>query len=107
MDQWVKNMPADAGDVDSTSGLGRSFGKGNGNPLLYSCLGNPKDRGAWQATVHGVTKELNTTYQLKQQSVYVNPNIPIYPPLTFPLSNHKGILMMPMMLSTSVTISVL
>ena len=38
-------------------GLGRFPGEGNGNPLQYSCLGNPMDRGAWQATVHGVTKE--------------------------------------------------
>jgi hypothetical protein len=41
--------------------LGRSPGEGNGNPLKYSGLGNPKDRGAWQATVHGVAKELHTT----------------------------------------------
>ena len=38
------------------SGLGRSPGKENGNPLQYSCLENPMDRGAWQATVHGVTR---------------------------------------------------
>ena len=37
-------------------GLGRSFGEGNGNLLQFSCLGNPMDRGAWRATVHGVTK---------------------------------------------------
>ena len=40
--------------------LGRSFGEGNGNPLQYSCLGNPMDRGAWAATVHGFTKDLDT-----------------------------------------------
>ena len=45
-----------AGDVGSVSGLGRSPGEGNGNPLQYSCLENPKDREAWQATVHGVAK---------------------------------------------------
>ena len=39
---------------DLTPGLGRSPGEGNGNPLHYSCLGNPMDRGAWQATVHGI-----------------------------------------------------
>ena len=57
--QVVKNLPANAGDaVDAglIPGLGRSPGEGNGNPLQYSCLGNPMDRGAWQATVHGVTK---------------------------------------------------
>ena len=54
--QSVKNPPANAGDMGSIPGLGRSSGEGNGNPLLYSCLGNPMDRGAWQATVHGVAK---------------------------------------------------
>jgi len=60
----VKNPPAsagDAGEVGSIPGLGRSPGEGNGNPLQYSCLGNPMDRGEWQATVHGVTKESDTT----------------------------------------------
>ena len=48
----VKNMPANAGDAGSIPGLGRSPGEGNGNSLL----GNPMDRGAWWATVHGVTE---------------------------------------------------
>ena len=55
----VKNPPANAGDARDTGslpGLGRSPGEGNDNPLRYSCLGNPMDRGAWQATVPGVTK---------------------------------------------------
>ena len=55
----VKNPPPNAGnirDVDSKPGLGRSPGEGNGNPLQYSCLENPMDRGAWWATVHGVAK---------------------------------------------------
>ena len=52
----VKNLPANAGDSGSIPGLGRSPGEGNGNPLQYSCLGNPMDRGVWQATVCGVTK---------------------------------------------------
>ena len=46
----VKNPPANAGDVGSIPGLGRSPGEGNGNPVQYSCLGNPMDRGGWQAT---------------------------------------------------------
>jgi len=46
----------DAGDLGSISGLRRSPGEGNGNPLQYSCLGNPMDRGAWWATVHGVAR---------------------------------------------------
>ena len=55
----VKNLPADAGhvrDLGLIPGLGRSPGGGNGNPLQYSRLENPMDRGAWQATVHRVTK---------------------------------------------------
>ena len=57
----VKNPPANAGDMGSIPGLGRSPGEGNGNPLLYSYLENPMGRGAWQASVHGVTKELDMT----------------------------------------------
>ena len=49
------------GDQGSTPGSGRSPGEGNGNLLQYSCLGDPMDRGAWHATVHGVTKELDLT----------------------------------------------
>ena len=55
----VRNPPVSAGDlrdVGSIPGLGRSRGEGNGNPLQYSCLENPKDRGAWQTTVHGVAR---------------------------------------------------
>ena len=57
----VKNSPANLGDaryVGSIPGLGRSPGKGNGNPLQCSCLENSMDRGAWQATVHAVAKSL-------------------------------------------------
>ena len=60
----VKNPPAKTGgirDLGSVPGLGRSPGEGNGNPLQYSCLENPMDRGAWRATVHGITKESDTT----------------------------------------------
>ena len=55
----LKNLPANAGeakDVDSIPGSGRSPGGGNDNPLQYSCLENAMDRGAWQATVHVVSK---------------------------------------------------
>ena len=52
----VKNLPANAGDMGLIPVLGRPPGKVNGNPLQCSCLGNPMDRGAWQATVLGVTK---------------------------------------------------
>ena len=56
MAQRVKNLPANAGDLGLIPGLGRSPGEGNGNPLQYSFLENPMDRGAWQVTVHGVTE---------------------------------------------------
>ena len=52
----VKSPPANAGDLGSIPGLGRSPGGGNANLLLYSCLGNPMDGGAWQATVHGIVR---------------------------------------------------
>ena len=54
--QLVKNLPANAGDVGSIPGSGRAPGGGNGNPLQYSCLRNPMERGAWQATVQGVAE---------------------------------------------------
>ena len=63
----VKNSLARAGDtrnVGSIPGLGRSPGGGNGNPLHYSCLGNPMDRGVWRAIVHGVAKDSDMTQQL-------------------------------------------
>ena len=58
MAQWVKNLPAmqETQDTGSIPGLGSSPGEGHGNLLQYSCLENPMDRGAWWATVHGVTK---------------------------------------------------
>ena len=51
-----KNLPVNAGDAGLIPGSGRSPGGGNGNPLQYSSLGNPVDKGAWQATVHGIAK---------------------------------------------------
>ena len=65
----VKNPPANDGDRALISGSGRSPGEGNGNSLQYTCLENPMDGGAWQATVHGVTtswtrlKRLSTHYR--------------------------------------------
>ena len=54
-----KESACNVGHLGSIPGLGRFPGEGNGYPLQYSCLGNPMDRGAWQATVHEVTKELD------------------------------------------------
>ena len=63
-----KESACDAEDAGLVPGSGRSPGEGKGNPLLYSCLGNPMDRGAWWATVHGVTKELDMTEQLNNSN---------------------------------------
>ena len=63
----VNNLPASAGDAEDVSsipGSGRSPAEGNGNPLQYSCLENPMDRGTWWATVHGVTKSQTRLKQL-------------------------------------------
>ena len=60
----IKNSPANAGDTrkaGSMLGSGKSPVVGNGNPLQSSCLGNPMERGAWRATVHGVAKESDMT----------------------------------------------
>ena len=56
-----KESACSAGDPGSIPGLGRSSGEGNGYPLQYSCLENSMDRGSWRATVHGVTKESDTS----------------------------------------------
>ena len=63
-----KESACNAGDADLIPGWGRSLGEGNGNPLQYSCLENPIDRGAWRATVHGVAKSRT---QLSTHSVVV------------------------------------
>ena len=63
----VENLPTNVGDVGSIPELRRSPGEGNGNPLQYSCLRNPIDRGTWQAVDHGVAKES----QLNNKSNYI------------------------------------
>ena len=59
----VKNPPADTGDVSFITGLGRCPGEGNGNPLQYSCLGNPIDRGAWQTAESLSVEQRNMSSQ--------------------------------------------
>ena len=85
---WIsgkRNPPANAGDMSSIPGLGRSPGEGNSYPLRYSCLGNPVDRGAWWATVHGVARVGHASATLQQQLSWfiwsnVNDRIPTSPP---------------------------
>ena len=61
-----------AGDRGSFPGSGKSPGEGNGNPLQYSCLENPMDKGAWLATVHGVTKSQT---RLSDFTIYLSKNM--------------------------------
>ena len=69
--QMVKNLPANSRDASLIPGSGTSSGEGNGTPLQYSCLENPMDRGAWWATVHGVTKSWNDwTTKLSEKLLY-------------------------------------
>ena len=70
----VKNLAASAGDAGgggSIPGSGRFPGGGHGNPVQYSCLGNSMDRGAWQATEHGVTNSLTQLKQLSMHHTYL------------------------------------
>ena len=64
----VTTLTASGGDSGMILGSGRSPGEGNGNPLQYSCLGNLMDRGAWQAILEGVAKELDRTQQLNNNN---------------------------------------
>ena len=64
----VKNAPANAGDAGLIPASGRSPGEGNGNPLQYSCLENPVDRGAWWTPVHWVAKESDTMERLNNNN---------------------------------------
>ena len=66
-----KNSPANEGDASSIPGLGRFPGEGNGSPLQYFCLENPMDRGAWQATVHVVTKRHNSVTKQNKKHMYM------------------------------------
>ena len=68
-----KEFACSAGDLGSITGLGRSPGEGNGNPLQDSCLDNPRDRGAWQAIVHGVTR-VGHDLVTKPPQGYIVPN---------------------------------
>ena len=63
----VRNLAASARDMGLIPGLGRSPGRGNGNPLQYSCLNNPIDRRAWWVAVHGGRKESDVTERLKMR----------------------------------------
>ena len=76
-----KESTCNAGDAELIPGSGGAPGKGNGNPLQYSCLGNPMDRGAWQAAVHGVAK-VGHDFETKQDTcVYVTESL-CWPPET-------------------------
>ena len=87
----VKNLPASARDEELIPGSGRSPGEGNGNPLQYSCLGNPMDRGAWLSIVHGVAEATKQQYQ--QSIVYTcQSQSPSSSDTPFPLGIHAVVL---------------
>ena len=67
--RWLsgKESACNAGDMGLIPGLRRSPGEENGNPLQYSCLGKPLDRGTWRATVHGITEDSHHNLPTKQQ----------------------------------------
>ena len=69
--QTVKASAYKAGDPGSIPGSGRSSGEGNGTPLQYSCLENPMDGGAWQATVRGVAKSRTQLSNLTTTTIYI------------------------------------
>ena len=71
----VRNPPANAGDVGSIPGSGQCPGGGHGNPLQSSCLGNSMDRGAWQATVHGVAKSQTQLKWLNNNEINSEPSL--------------------------------
>ena len=91
----VKNPPANAGDtrdMGSIPGLGRAPGEGNGNPLQYSCLENPMDRGAQQAIISRVTKESDTTQRLNSNRCNQLNQVKSSWSKASPLSNICGVL---------------
>ena len=93
-DSVIKNLPSNVGDTlekEEIHGSGRSSGEGNGNPLQYSCLGNPMDREAWQTTVHGVTKVSDTPEEMNNSSkcIYVSATLSILLTLCSPHCVHK------------------
>ena len=63
----VKNLPTNEADLGAIPGLGKSPGEGNGNLFQYSCLGNPMDRGTWQATAEGGRRRVGYYLATKQQ----------------------------------------
>ena len=83
MPPTVKNMPASAGDAGSIPGLGGPSGGGNGNPLQCSCLEKPMNRGAWWATVHGVTE----TRLSDRAHTHTAPSRMVQDPFRYPENN--------------------
>ena len=82
---WLsgKELLCNAEDVGLISGSGRSPEERNGMPLLYSCLGNPMDKGGWCVTVHGATKGSNTAQQLNNNKSFILPYCLIFFVITF------------------------
>ena len=108
-DSAVKNLPVKAGDTGLIPGSGRSPGEENGNPLQYSCLENPRDRGDWWAAVHGVAKsrtQLNNwacMHILEHSNKYYNINSQrVVPNQQLECHHHLGIQLLLLLFSRSV-----
>ena len=86
--QMGKNPPANAGDLGSIPGLGRSPGEGNGNPLQYSCLENSTDRGACQATVHGAAESDRKEHARKEGRIRAGEAVDWYSLTTHERTSH-------------------
>ena len=91
-----KESACNAGDLSSIHGSGKSSGEGNGNSLQHSCLENPRDRGAWWATVHGVAKssdmtELLSTHTVREATLILEELKRISTPGKMKYNSHKSI----------------
>ena len=84
-----KESACNAGDLGLISGLGRSPGTGHGNPLQYSCLENPMDRGAWRATVHGVAKSQTRLKQFSTRASKDLLQVPFLPTVLIPVNIYQ------------------
>ena len=92
-----KESVCNAGDLALVPGLGRSPGKGNGNPLQYSCLGNSMDRGGWWITVHGIAKVWTNTCPIRRLALMTT-HTEMLSAITFPIVKKRSFKTLPVSL---------